>query len=320
MGHRWRMPEVFDAAEVARVPMLTAIDALEVALRSAQFPATPQRLHLATDAAESGGEPAELLVMPATVPGWAGTKLVGLVDANPARGLPRVTSSYVLLGPPGLQVRAVLDGAALTGLRTAAVSGLATRLAARADASRVVIIGSGVQARAHVLAMAAVLADAHVSIIGRREDAVRALIDDVRAAGCTVPVVAGRAADLAKADVVCLCTSSSAPVIGAADVPPGVHINAVGAYRPDRREVAGDLVARAAVIVETRATALAEKGDLLLAEQEGHWSRDDIRADLHQLASGSIRARSDDDEQTLFASVGHAYEDLVVARAVIAET
>jgi len=77
-------------------------------------------------------------------------------------------------------------------------------------------------------------------------------------------------------------------------------------------------VARVAVIVETRAAALAEKGDLLLAEQEGHWSRDDIRADLHELTSGSIRARIKADERTLFASVGHAYEDLVVARAVIA--
>jgi len=310
--------ELLSADEVlARLPMLAAIDALESALRAAPFPATPQRLHLEVDAAERGGEPAELLVMPSAVPGWAGTKLVGLVDANPARGLPRVTSSYLLFGPPGLRPRAVLDGAALTGLRTAAVSGLATRLAARPDARRVVIVGTGVQARSHVLAMAAVVAEVDITVVGREAGAVAALIHDVRAMGCTVPVDAGGPDDLRRADVICLCTSSPVPVIGLGDVAEGVHINAVGAYRPDRREVEAELVAACNVIVETRAAALAEKGDLLLAEQEGRWSRAAVRADLHELASRSRAARRSADERTLFASVGHAYEDLLIARAVI---
>jgi len=281
--------EVIGAAELmARLPMLAAIDALERALRAAPFPATPQRLHLEVDAAPRGGEPAELLVMPAATPGWAGTKLVALTAANPARGLPLVTSSYLLFGPPGLQPRAVLDGAALTGLRTAAVSGLATRLAARPDARRVVIVGSGVQARAHVAAMAAVIEDPEVTVVARDPLATVALIDDVRAAGSDVLIAAGGPEDLARADVICLCTSSPVPVIGLADVARGVHINAVGAYRPDRREVASDLVAASVVLVETRAAALAEKGDLLLAEQEGCWSPEAVRADLHELASGSV--------------------------------
>jgi ornithine cyclodeaminase len=297
--------------------MLDAIDALEQALQAAPFPPTPQRLHLEVDAAERGGEPAELLVMPAATPGWAGTKLVALTGANPARGLPRVTSSYLLFGPPGLQPVAVLDGAALTALRTAAVSGLATRLAARPGARRIVIIGSGVQARAHVLAMAAVIDDAQVTVVARDHAAIVALIDDVRATGSTVPIAAGGPADVASADVICVCTSSAVPVIGLADVARGVHINAVGSYRPDRREVAADLVAGSVVLVETRAAALAEKGDLLLAEREGLWSPEAVRADLHELASGSIRARLTGDDRTLFASVGHAYEDLIIARAVI---
>jgi len=312
---------VIGAAELtARLPMLAAIDALERALRAAPFPATPQRLHLEVDAAELGGDPAELLVMPAATPGWAGTKLVALTGTNPARGLPRITSSYLLFGPPGLQPRAVLDGAALTGLRTAAVSGLATRLAARPDARRVVIVGSGVQARVHVLAMAAVIDDAEVTVVARDPEAVVALIDDVRAAGSSVPISAGGPEDLARADVICLCTSSPVPVIGLADVARGVHINAVGAYRPDRREVASDLVAASVVLVETRAAALAEKGDLILAEQEGDWSPEAVRADLHELASGAVSARRSADERTLFASVGHAYEDLVIARSVVGAT
>jgi len=314
-----RTPTMITAHEVhARLPMGAAIDALETAVRGAPYPATPQRLHLEVDAAEAGGDPAELLVMPASVPGWAGTKLVGLVDANPARGLPRVTSSYLLFGPPGLQPIAVIDGAALTALRTAAVSGLATRLAARVGSRRVAIVGAGVQARAHVLAMAAVLGDVEVAVVARRAADVDDLIADVRRSGCTVPIAAARADDVVRADVVCLCTSSAVPVLGLADVAAGVHINAVGAYRPDRREVASELVAASTVIVETREAALAEKGDLLIAEQEGRWSRHAVRADLHELASGARHARATGDERTLFASVGHGFEDLVVARAVAA--
>jgi ornithine cyclodeaminase/alanine dehydrogenase-like protein (mu-crystallin family) len=313
-----RGPDVLTAEELlARLPMPAAIDALDEALRTAPFPPTPQRLHLDVDAAEGGGEPAELLVMPAAVAGWAGTKLVGLTDANPSRGLPRVTASYVLFGPPGLQPRAVLDGAALTGLRTAAVSGLATRLAARRDARHVVIVGSGVQARAHVLAMSAVIPDAEVTIVARDPAAVRSVIDEVRRAGCSVPVAAGGRGALARADVICLCTSSPVPVLGLEDVAQGVHINAVGAHRPDRREVDADLVAASVVLVETRAAALAEKGDLLLAEHEGRWSRESVRGDLHELATGACIGRRSEEERTLFVSVGHAYEDLVIARAVM---
>jgi alanine dehydrogenase len=119
-----------------------------------------------------------------------------------------------------------------------------------------------------------------------------------------------------EADVVCLCTSSPSPVVTAGMLPAGVHVNAVGAYRPDLRELDAASVAACAVSVELRAAAMAEKGDLVLAESEGRWSRDVIRADLHELASGAVLGREGAQERTLFASVGHASEDLIVARAV----
>lgn len=325
-----REPLMLDADAVRQLSMSAAIDALHVAMRAAPFPPTPQRAHLDVVATGEPGvlgaddvvhEPAELLVMPAAADGWAGTKVVGLVPGNIARGLPRVTSSYVLLGPPGLMPAAMLEGAALTGLRTAAVSGLATRLAARSDARRVVIVGTGVQGRAHAHAMAAVLDDVHLTMIGRTRSAADALVMQLRSeltvGGVPVPVVAGTLADARTADVLCLCTSSPVPVVGVVDLAPGVHVNAVGAYRPDRRELTADAVAACAVLVEAREAALTEKGDLLLAEQEQVWSRTDIRADLHEAASASVRMRRGALERTLFASVGHAYEDLVVARAVV---
>lgn len=311
-------PTLLDAEAIAhRLPMRAAVDALHAGF-ARPAPDVPQRFHLTVAATDDGsGEEADLLVMPAAADGWAGTKMVGVVPGNPARGLPQVTATYVLMGPPGLVPRAVLDGAALTALRTAAVSGLATRLAARADARRVVIVGSGVLARAHVVAMDAVLDDAEVTVVARDPAAVAALIADVRSAGCDVPVVAGGAGAIARADVVCLTTSSATPVVGLADLPAGVHVNATGAHRADRREVAADAVAASRVLVGTRQSALTEKGDLLLAEADGAWSRDAIVADLHEAASGRVAVRTGPEERTLFASVGHALEDLIVARAIV---
>lgn len=311
-------PTFLDADAIARrLPMRAAVDALQVGF-ARPAPTVPQRFHLTVAATDDGsGEEADLLVMPAAAGGWAGTKTVGVVPGNPARGLPQVTATYVLMGPPGLVPRAVLDGAALTALRTAAVSGLATRLAVRPDARRVVIVGSGVLARSHVVAMDAVLDDAEVTVVARDPAAVAALVADVRAAGCDVPVVAGGSEALARADVVCLTTSSATPVVRLADLPPGVHVNATGAHRPDRREVAADAVAASRVLVGTRESALTEKGDLLLAEADGVWSRDAIVADLHEAASGRVAVRTGPEDRTLFASVGHALEDLIVARAIV---
>jgi len=326
-----RPPSILDAGAVAGLPMRHAVDALQRALERAPFPPTPQRLHLDVvamdledqdepDRSSGSQEPAELLVMPAAADGWAGTKTVALVPGNIARGLPRVTSSYTLFGPPGLVPVAVIDGAALTGLRTAAVSGLATRLAARLGARSIVIVGAGVQGRAHAHAMAAVLDDVHITVVARERPAAVALVTQLQTDGLDVPVTAGGLDDVRTADVLCLCTSSIGPIVSVADLARGVHVNAVGAYRPDRREVTADAVAASAVLVETREAALAEKGDLLLAEQEGAWERGSIRADLHEAASGAVVMRQGADERTLFASVGHAYEDLVVARAVFEQT
>lgn len=298
-------------AEVVRraLPMAAAIDALEVALAAAPFATAPQRAHLEEDGRT-------FLAMPIIAGGWAGAKLVTIVPDNPTRGLPLIAATYTLFGPPGLEPVATIDGAALTDLRTAAVSGLATRHLAREDSERLVVIGAGAQARAHVLAMAAVRELTDVAVIARRDDPFAALVAHVREHGIDVPVRRGGREDLANADLVCACTTGVTPVIGRSDLAPGVHVNAIGAYRPDLAELDAEAVGPCRVVVETREAALTEKGDLLQAEAAGTWSREDIVADLHGLVSGSAAGRTAPEERTLFASVGHAYEDLVVARAI----
>lgn len=304
--------ELIDGPAVwRRLPMVAAIDALEAAIAEGGFPPVPQRLHLT-----EGDQ--QLLVMPSFTDGWAGTKLITIDPANPDRGLPLIHGSYTLFGPPGLAPVAAIEGAALTELRTAAVSGLATRHLARPDASRLVIVGAGAQGRSHLLAMAAVRDLSSVTVVAPRRESAEAFVA-FAADHLDVPVRVGAPEAVADADLVCACTSSATPVFDGQRLPAGVHVNAIGAYLPTMTEVDASTVAACHVVVETRDAALSEKGDLLQAEAAGVWHRDRIAADLTELVRDAVPVRRQDADRTLFASVGVAYEDLVIARAIVAE-
>jgi ornithine cyclodeaminase len=284
-----------------------AVDALEEAFRLEDPGAGPIRSHLEIP----GGE---LLLMPAHTTAGAGVKLVTLSQANPGRGLPFIHGVYVLFAPDTLVPVALLDGAALTALRTAAVSALATRHLARADARRLVVFGAGSQARAHVEAMRTVRDITQVAIVGRDPGRAAALVAALCADGVDARVDGARA--VADADIICTCTTSRTPLFDAALVPPGAHVNAVGAYRPDARELEAALLARADVFVETRASALLEAGDVVLAIADGVLEAGDL-SELAPVVRGAA-GRADDRAVTVFKSVGLAFEDLVVAAAAAA--
>lgn len=293
---------LIDAAELhRRLPMRAAIDALEAAFRDG-VPPIPLRMHATTP-------DGELLLMPAAAAQGIGVKLITLTNGNPERGLPFVQGAYVLFAPGSQAPEAVLDGAALTALRTGAVSGLATRWLAREDARRLVVFGAGVQARAHVEAMRAVRDLEDVAIVARSHGTADALAAEVGGR-------AGKAADVADADIVCTCTTGSEPLFEGALLPAGAHVNAVGAYTPQTREVDTRTVEDARVVVETREVAMAEAGDLLVPIAEGAVDADHVLADLSETVRGRQIRRSPGD-RTLFVSVGLAFEDLVVARAAL---
>ena len=296
------------AAVRSGLPMRAAIDALEQAIHDHGFADTPQRLHL-------GDGHRDLLVMPALHQEWAGVKLVSLDRDNPDRGLPYVNGVYALLGPPGLVPRVTVDGPALTELRTGAVSGLATRHLARPDASRLVVFGTGVQARSHVHAMAAVRGLTDVAVVGRRPGSAATFVTELRNL-TGLPLREGSIDDLRNADLVCVCTSSRTPVFDGGLLPPGVHVNAVGSFRPDVQELDPTAVTSSRVVVEVREAALHEKGDLVRAREDAGWDPDAIAADLTEVVRDPARGRQHPEDRTLFASVGHAFEDLVVARAL----
>jgi ornithine cyclodeaminase len=298
---------VIDADELARLlPMESAIDALQVAFGT-ELPSAPMRTHLET---ASG----TLLVMPAHGAAGVGVKLVTLTEANPGRGLPFIHATYVLFDAASQSPRAVLDGAALTALRTAAVSGLATRHLARADAKTLVLYGAGVQARAHLSAMRAVRSVEEVVVVSRGRSRAEALVGEASAFGLRASV--GEPGAERDADLVCTCTTSRTPVLRGARLRDGAHVNAVGAYTTSMRELDADAVARARVVVETREAAAAEAGDLAIAMAEGAIGPGHIVADLAELVGGAA-VRTSESDVTLFKSVGVAFEDLVVAAAVV---
>jgi ornithine cyclodeaminase/alanine dehydrogenase-like protein (mu-crystallin family) len=237
------------------LPMEAAIDALEAAFRAPALPASPLRTHV-----EVGG--ANLLMMPAMGDPGVGVKLVTVNPSNPARGLPLIHAVYVLFGAGTYEPLAVIDGGALTALRTAAVSGLATRHLANPEAERLVIFGAGVQAHSHLQAMRAVRPIWLVTVVSRTPERATQLVDRARALDMEASV--GGPEAVAKADLVCTCTTSADPLFDGALLKPGAHVNAVGSYQPHTRELDDVAVTRAKVVVETREAALAEAGDLLI--------------------------------------------------------
>jgi len=298
-----------DAGELRRrVPIGRAIDALEAAFREEDPSlAAPLRSSLATSAGT-------LVLMPAAGQRGVGVKLVTLSEHNPRAGLPFLHALYALFDRETQAPEAVIDGSELTAIRTAAVSGLATRLLARPDARRLVLFGAGVQGRAHLESIAAVRPIDDVMVVSRTPGPAAALAERATELGLRGSV--GTPEDVAEADVVCTCTTSAVPVFDGGALAPGAHVNAVGAYLPNEREVDSATMARAKVVVETREVALAEAGDLLIPIEEGVIGADHIRADLAELVRGAeVRAGADD--VTLFESVGMAFEDLVVARAAL---
>lgn len=289
------------------LPMKVAVDALEAAIGSEALPAAPLRTHLETGAGS-------LVSMPATGPQGTGVKLLTVTSGNAELGLPLIQGLYVLFSVQTQEPEASIDGAALTALRTGAVSGLATRYLARQDAVRLVIFGAGTQARAHLKAMLAVRPVDRVTFVSRTEGRAEALAGSAREMGVTADVAGPDA--VGAADIVCTCTTSPVPVFDGSLLSPGAHVNAVGAYTPQTRELDEHAIRRAQVVVETREVALAEAGDVLIPIAAGSIGPDHVVADLSEVVRGAEVRRSPEDV-TVFKSVGVAFEDLVVARAAV---
>ncbi|MBO9694922.1 MAG: hypothetical protein J7499_01860 [Sphingopyxis sp.] len=297
----------YDSEAVARAtPMPVLIAALRRAFASGEYRAPPRL------AADMGG--ASLLVMPA----WKGSARIGtkIVTVDP-RARPSIHSTYILSDRASGRPIAAIDGAALTRRRTAAASVLAASRLARPASATLLVIGTGALNAPVIEAYASAFALGQVLVWGRDADKAEAAARAARAQGYPVVAVATIEAGLAEADIVSVATLATKPLIAAAALRPGMHIDLIGAFRPDMCEADSETFARARVFVDTREGALDEAGDLLQAIAAGAIGVDAIEADLAALCSGAHRGRGDDREAiTLFKSVGTAIEDLAAAELV----
>jgi len=246
-----------------------------------------------------------------------GLKAICVFPKNAAIGKDAHQGGVLLFSGETGELLALINASAITAIRTAAVSGVATRKLARADASELAIIGAGVQARSHLEAMACVRSLKHVRVVSRSAVHAQEFASDLSGA-YPFPIEAVPTAEAAirAADLIVTVTTSYDPVVKSEWLAPGVHINAVGTYSPKAREVDGATMARAAVFVDRRESALNEAGDYLLAAAEGLIDADNIRGELGEVLIGAKVGRQSDDEITLFKSLGIAVEDLAAAEYV----
>jgi ornithine cyclodeaminase/alanine dehydrogenase-like protein (mu-crystallin family) len=266
------------------------------------------------------GEHARLLLMPAwreasdTQRAALGVKLVTVYPANRARGAATVGSLYILLDGVTGHPRALVDGEAITLRRTGAASALASQYLSREDSRVLAVIGPGRLAPYMVRAHRSVRPIDRVVVWGRDPARAGALAEALRAEGMDASAEPDIARAVGQADIVTCATTSREPLVRAAHVRPGTHVDLVGGYAPDMREADDTLVAQAAMYVDTRSGALAEAGDLVQPMRAGMFSRDQVKADLHQLCRGERRGRSSREAVTVFKSVGSALEDLCAAQ------
>lgn len=241
-----------------------------------------------------------------------GLKTVCIFPGNPARGLDAHQGGVMLFDGATGELRALIDASAVTSIRTAAVSAVATRALARPDSKVLAILGSGVQARAHLEAMAKVLSFEQARVWSRTAEHAHALAAEAEA---PFPVEAAGSAEatVRDADVVVTVTSAREPIVERGWLAPGTHVNAVGSSIPTARELDSATIAAAALFVDRRESTLNESGEYLRAVEEEGIGPNHIRAELGEVLVGSADGRRSNQELTVFVSLGLAVEDLAAA-------
>ena len=305
----------FDAAEIrARLPWPRMLAALDAMLKDDVD--APLRTHHAIDV--PGEAAATLLLMPAWRRGRRiGVKLVTVFPGNAQRDERAVAAIYALFDARNGVPLALFDGEEITARRTAGASAYAANRLARADARHLVLVGSGRLARGLVEAHRHVRPIERVSLWSRTPERARAAAAAMADDGLPVTAVSDLERAVREADIVSCATLSTAPIVRGAWLSPGVHLDLVGAFNARMRETDDGAIARAdLIVVDNRAAALAEGGDIVQAMKSGVIGETDIAADLADLARGTHPGRTRDDDVTVFKSVGFALEDLAAAEAV----
>jgi len=293
--------------------MKDVIEAVEEGFRRFDEARLPERMHM-----ELPEQCAVLLLMPACIgssakAGALGAKIVSVFEKNPERGLQIVQGIYILLDSNTGAPLAVMDGRFITAIRTAATSAVATRFMTTPGRKRLAVFGAGVQAEFHIEAMLAVTEIERVLIASRTEEKAKRLVESSKSNyGIECEVVSTETA-VAEANLVCTCTSSASPLFDGSKIKAGTHINAVGAFTPQTRELDTIAITRSRLIIDAESAAGREAGEIRIPVSEGAITVDHIKGTLSQVVSRQIDGRASKDEITIFKSCGLALEDLVTA-------
>jgi ornithine cyclodeaminase len=258
-----------------------------------------------------------LLLMPAWcdgADGSLGVKLVTVLPGNRTRGVPTVHAAYVLFERATGAPCALIDGEALTLMRTAAASLLAARYLARADATNVLVIGTGHLAPFIARAHCHERPDVRLTVWGRNAGAADALVHHLRGFEIAAHAAPDLEAAVREADIVSCVTTATAPIVHGEWLQPGCHLDLVGGFRRTMREADDVAVRRARIFVDTFAGALAEAGDIIEPMERGVIARSDVLGELADLVQGGVTGRTAPHDITLFKSLGTAIEDLAAAR------
>lgn len=310
---------ILSAADVAAaLPMAEAIGGMKYAFAqlSTGRADVPLRSHL-----EIGGG-GTTLVMPAYLidSDDLAIKIVSVFPQNPQLALPTIHALVLAIDTATGKPLALLEGGTLTAIRTGAVSGAATDLLARPDAAVAAIIGSGVQSRTQLEAVCTVRSIEEVRVFSLNPAQAEQFAQELAGRGpipSSISIMQDANEAVEGADIICTATTSSTPVFDGSHLKPGAHVNGVGSFMPTMQEIDVLTIQRSLVIVDSRAAALAEAGDLIIPLENGDINHDHIVAELGEVIVGIHPGRTDASQITFFKSVGVAVQDAAAASIAI---
>jgi ornithine cyclodeaminase len=302
-------------AEVEQLlPMPECIEVMDQALRALARGEMHQPLRHVVHPPDAAGVIAMMPAYRSGADALFGLKAICVFPGNAAKGMDAHQGGVLLFSGDTGEPLALMNASAITAIRTAAVSAVATRVLAREDAGDLAIIGTGVQARSHLAAISCVRRIRHVRIASRDFTHAQKFVAEMRSQyDFAFDPVDNLQAAVDGADLIVTATTSREPVVQCDWIAPGTHINAVGTYSPRAREIDSATMAIASVFVDRRESALNEAGDYLIAASEGAIGPEDLRAELGEVLLGTASGRTTQEEITVFKSLGLAIEDLAAA-------
>lgn len=243
-----------------------------------------------------------------------GVKILNSRARNPSQGHPFIYATVLLISVETGELKAILEGGSITAARTAASSAVSTKYLSRQDSSNLAIIGTGRQGRTHLQAITVTRPIRRITIYDTDGNSATRFQEEMSLRFRQPIEIASSVEEAVEfADVVALCTSSNRPVLLGKWVKPGTHITSISSYSPEVREVDSDLFAAAKIVADSKIEALEHAGDVLIPLQEGRVARDCIYGELGELCSGKISGRQNDEEITLYKSMGLAVQDIAAA-------